>query len=326
MRNALIAICMLLLPALTACKDRGSAAAVETLRFGFVGVGNPSGIPPGPTGWAYRTGILQPALDKIGIHKIEFVASSGPAMNQQFAAGALDVFTTGDAPGIIGRGAGLGFQLVNIDMLEYNLYYITRENGPRAMQDLVGKKVAMGFASNTWHWVQGLLVRERLFDKVETINVTGNEGEAALLRGDIDAMAVNFGPMYVKRGFRILAEAKNYRGLAGLYITVGSDDYLKKHPQFAAVWNDVMAQAVIDMNKHPDEFYKFMATTSKLPEWALRELYPLTLWNTDPLPKRGLESLELTKAFVLEQRVMRQDFSLTDWIAHGARLSLQRNP
>ncbi|MET0261963.1 MAG: ABC transporter substrate-binding protein [Rariglobus sp.] len=287
------------------------------LRFGFVGVGNPSGIPPGPVGWAYERGWLQEELGKIGIHKIELIPSGGPVLNQIFAAGGVDVFHTGDSPGIIGRGAGLKFRLINIDMLEYNLYFITRENGPRTMQELRGKTVAMGFASNTWHWVHGLLVKEGLSDDIKTVNVTGNEAEAALLRGDIDAMAVNFGPLYVKKGFRILAEAKDYRGLAGLYIAVGAEEFLKKNPRFAPVWNDVVARAVLDMREHPDEFYTFMTKTSRLPESALRELYPISLWNTEPLPARGMEDLEITKQFILSQKVFRGDFSLQEWVADG---------
>jgi NitT/TauT family transport system substrate-binding protein/sulfonate transport system substrate-binding protein len=71
---------------------------------------------------------------------------------------------------------------------------------------------------------------------------------------------------------------------------------------------------VVEMRAAPDAFYKFLQTTSKLSPAALREQYPLDLWDTDPVPTYALENLEVTKRFFLEQRFIRRDFSIAEWI------------
>ncbi|MET0261964.1 MAG: hypothetical protein ABW223_03640, partial [Rariglobus sp.] len=58
-------------------------------------------------------------------------------------------------------------------------------------------------------------------------------------------------------------------------------------------------------------------TVWKMPEDVVRELYPLDLWRTAPLPGNGIASLEETKRFFLEHHVFRKDFSLRDWVAEG---------
>lgn len=302
----------------------GREAPSNTLRFGYVFGGARKNTPPGVVGWAFERGLMQPALARIGLTQVEFIASGGPAFNQMFAARAIDVFTTGDSPGIIGYGSGLDFQVLNVDMLGYNLYLVTREDGPRTVRELAGRKVTSYPASNTWRYVHGLLVTEDIASQVQRVNVPQGESEAALLRGEVDAISVSFGPLFVQRGFRILDEAARHPELTGSLITVGGRTFLEQHPEFVGTWNDVIAQALLDARSQADAYFRFQASTSALPEWALRELYPLTLWDTDPLPPRGRTMLESTKAFLLEQRAIRRDFDLNEWIAPALHRGLSQ--
>lgn len=285
------------------------------LRFGYVLGGTRLNQPPGVIGWGFVQGIIPRALAEIGLDRVEFVAAGGPAFNQIFAAGAVDVFTTGDSPGVIGRAAGLDMRLINVDMLEYNLYLVTRPDGPRTVRELAGRKIACGPVSNTWRYVHGLLEQEGLGGRVELVNIPAGESEAALRRGEVDAISASFGPIHAERGLRVLDEARSHPGLAGSLITVGGSDFLGRHPDFAGVWNDAVARSLLDARQNVDAFYAFLKETSPLPEWALRELYPLNLWSADPLPPRGREVMELTKRFLLEQRAIRADFTIAEWIA-----------
>ncbi|MET0261977.1 MAG: ABC transporter substrate-binding protein [Rariglobus sp.] len=294
-----------------------AAGAPIVLRFGHVGLANTGNIPEGPVGYAYTRGLLEPALAKIGISKVEFVRSGGPTANQVFAAGQIDVYQTGETGGIIGKGAGLDIQLINIDKLEYKTVLIGRKDGPATVKELAGKKVSGGMVgTNGWHYVHELLKRAGIRDKVELVTIPLGGGEAALLRGDIDAYGESFYAISPEaRGFRVLDNSNDHEGLSGLYVTVGGRAFLERHPEFAGVFNEVVAEAVVRMRANPDDFYAFMKTTSNLSDAALREHYPLRIWSTDPVPARGLRAIEYTKAFLLDERAFRKDFDLQAWIA-----------
>lgn len=281
------------------------------LRFAYPSMGNIADVPQSPIGWAHRRGLLEPALAKIGI---THVTMSTGGNSQLYAAGAVDVIQTGDTGGIIGRAAGLDLRLINLDMLQYNIAIVTRPDGPRTVLDLAGGKIACGYGANPWHFAIGLLAKLGLTEKVRLINVPAADSEAALLRGDVDAVVVNNGALYVERGLRILDEAKNHPNLAGLFVTLAGEDFLRRYPEFPGVWNNLVAQMVLEAHERPEEYYAFLQSTSKLSPTALRDQFPLDLWDTDPVPTCALENLEITKRFLLEQRAIRRDFSIQEWI------------
>lgn len=286
--------------------------AHDTVRFGYVAA--LAKAPVGPMGWALQKNLLQPALAKIGInHVVLYPANIGPDLNEAFAAGSIDVATTGDVPGLIGKSAGLPIRLINLDITGINLAIVVRQDGPKSVDELVGRKVSTTPGTIVSHYLDGVLTEKGIAGKVTTVNLTSSAVEPALLSGEIDAGVVTAPALYIQRGFRVIDQASDHENLTGNSITVASESFLQAHPDFVTVWNQVRAQAVADLQAHPDDFYRYFAANSSYPAALLPQLYPLQLFNPDPLPTLGVAALENAKTYLLNGHLIQQDFSIADW-------------
>lgn len=292
--------------------------APVTLRYGFVtGVERPSG----PIGWALEKGILQAALAKIGITGVSYVRLGGPSLNEALAGGSVDVITLGDTPAIVGRSAGLPVRLVDLESVGSNAVLVVRQDGPKTLQDLVGKKVAYSAGSNGTYYAYALLAEAGLLDKVTLVNVDYTGTAAALLHGDIDAGVNLQGTVFNPQDngdqvYRVLDYARNHPDLTASTVTESSESFLTAHPDFIAAWNQARAAAIADIQVHPDDYYRFQTSRLKFyPEATVRGIYPLTMFNPDPLPAEGATVLGRTKNFLLSQHLIKDDFAITEWAA-----------
>ncbi len=319
-KSRLVALVLLLAGVTAGCSPKAGGPAAsggsDTLRFGF-----PGAAPLGTVGWAMERGLLQPALAKIGINHIVMISGgSGPLLNEIFASHGVDLYITGDTPAIIGRAAGLRLRLINLDLSNYPLQLIVRGDGPQRVEDLVGKKIPVYQGTNQMHYVYGLLAAKGILDKVQIVNMnlSGDAVAAALLRGDIDAAAVSNGAMYVSRGFRIIDSSWDHPGLSGNSPIVGSEAFLAAHPDFVRVFNEVRVQTIADLDVHPGPYYDYLAKHYPYTRQLLPSIYPLSCLNPDPFPAGSLDALDGLKKFLIDQHIVRDDFSIAGWIAPQA--------
>ncbi len=124
-------------------------------------------------------------------------AARGPDLNEACAAGTVDVFLTGDTPGIIGRAAGLPIELVDVDVTEANNYLFTLKDGPQRIEDLAGKRIPVLQGTNQMHFVYGVLASKGILNQVNFINLSSGATEPALIKGDIAAATSAYGPLMV---------------------------------------------------------------------------------------------------------------------------------
>lgn len=307
--------------AISGCSRQSAASSANkegaTLRFGYFGA-----YPTGTVGWALERGLLQPALAKIGITHVElFSGGSGPQLNEAFAAHSIDAYITGDTPGIIGRSVGLPLRLINLDVTHDHLRLITAPDGPKTVDELVGKRIPVYQGTNQMHYVYGVLTEHGILDKVQIVNMSlsGDAVSAALQRGDIAAASVQNAAVYLARGFRAIDSSWDHPGLSGNSPIVASEDFVTAHPDFPRVFNEVRAQAVADIKAHPDAYYDYLAKHFPYPRDLLPDIYPLSTLEADPFPAGSLEALDGLKKFLIDQHIVRTDFSINDWVAPGAQ-------
>ena len=106
------------------------AAALESLRVGFIGTGEHQ--PIGAEGWAYKRGLLLPALKKQGFADVSFIRfANGPDLNEALSGGSLDVGIYGDTPAIVGRAAGMPTRLLNQSVVGLDAWLLVRADGPK---------------------------------------------------------------------------------------------------------------------------------------------------------------------------------------------------
>ncbi|WP_438445694.1 ABC transporter substrate-binding protein [Gorillibacterium sp. sgz5001074] len=288
----------------------------EALRVGYIGA-NPLNLPRGAEGWGFYKGSSAEDLKKLGITEVKFTAfPNGPDLNEALLAGRLDVGILGDTPAIVARSNGSKTRLIGFSNVGMNAYIIGKKNGPKTLADLKGKQIAVQKGSYIHRYLVGVLKKEYLYDSVKIIHLLSADAEAALERGEIDALAAasGAGPQLVAKGFPLIDEASKNPTLTGTSLTVVSEEYLTKNPGFPKVWNDLKGKALNDLLAKQDAYYEFLGQIYKYPPEIIRKDYPIGEIPEQPLPEAALKQLEGTKQFIIDEALAKKDFSLPDWL------------
>jgi sulfonate transport system substrate-binding protein len=286
-----------------------------TLNYGYIGTSKLN-LPTGAEGWGFYKGIIQEELKKYGITDVKLVGfPNGPDQTESLISGRLDFGSLGDTPAILARASGAKTRLISILHTKNIGYLIGKKDGPKSVKDLNGKTIAIQKGSFMHRYVAGLLKQEGVKD-FKLVHMLRPDGEAALARGEVDAMT-NSGVNALKlidQGFVYLDDASKHPDLYGSSVTVVSEAFLKKFPDFPKIWNEIREKALEDAKQHQDEYYAFAAQIENSTPELEKQTAPLENLNTVPFTEEGIRLLEGTKAFLVEEKLAAQDFKLDDWI------------
>jgi sulfonate transport system substrate-binding protein len=338
-KKYLVFVVLLFTLLLTACNSNGVATGSDdkkenstgsntedggkTLRLGYINAtGSTSEGKPavtGAEGWSIEKGFLQEELKKIGITKIEYYSfPNGPNLNEAMASGEIDLGIFGDTPALLARGAGQKTRLIGLANIYQDIWLVTnKKNGISKLEDLKGKTVATSNGSYMFRYIQGLLKEEGLLDEVKFVSLFPPEALASLERGDIQAYAfpTYMGPKHVKLGFPLVLQAsKTTPELTGTSVIVATEKYLDENPQFLSVWDATRTKAVKDLKEHDEEYFQYAADVSQQDLDVVKESIPLDNLREESFPDEGIKLLEGTKQFLVEQKLIKKDFELEDWI------------
>lgn len=303
-------------PSTSTLASGAQIALPETLRIGFISASNNKTI-TGPEGWAQSKGYLESELKKYGVKEFKyFNFPNGPNLNEAITAGTLDVGIYGDTPAINGKAAGLKTRLINITQINMNTWLIAKADGPKNLADLKGKKVATSQGSYMSRYLTSLLKEQGLDKEVKVLHLLPADGEAALSRGDIAAFAypTGFGPLLLNKGYTAIDEAAKHPILQGSSLTVVTEDYLSKNPQFPKLWNDIRTKAVKEIRENSEEYFKFYAEVSGYPLDVVKASFKIEQWPIEPSTADGLKLIEETKKFLVDQGLAKKDFVIMEWL------------
>lgn len=293
-----------------------TSSNTSTLRLGYISSSSGK-TPTGPTGWALHKGRLKPELQKLGITELRLLGfPNGPNLNEALVAGQVDVGIYGDTPAIVARSNGVPTKLIGQEQVGTNAWLVAKKNGPRSLAELKGQKVATSKGSYMHRYLIGLLQKSGIAQQVTVVHLLPPEAQAALERGDVAAIAAptGTGPLLLAKGYPVLDEAVKHRDLPGTSVTVATEAFLAKYPDFPKTWYRIRQASLQEIKARPQEYYQFHAQASGYPIDIVKASFPLSQFPDEPLPARGLQLLESTKQFLVSQKLARSDFKLTDWI------------
>ncbi|MBP1961729.1 ABC transporter substrate-binding protein [Paenibacillus aceris] len=303
-------------PARANAAPNANISLPETLRIGFISANNNKTI-TGPEGWAQSKGYLESELKKYGVKEFKyFTFPNGPNLNEAISAGTLDVGIYGDTPAINGKAAGLKTRLINVTQVNMNAWLVAKADGSKSLDDLKGKKVATSQGSYMSRYLTSLLKEKGLDKDVKILHLLPADAEAALSRGDIAAYAypTGFGPLLLKKGYVAIDEAANHPLLQGSSLTVVTEDYLAKNPQFPKLWNDLRTRAVKEIRENNEEYFKFYAEASGYPLDVVKASFKIDQWPVEAALPDGLKLIEETKKFLVDQGLAKKDYAIKDWL------------
>jgi len=291
-----------------------------TLRLGFISTNKNLN---GPEGFASEKGKLAEVLKSYGVEKIELSAfPNGPPLNEAITGGSIDVGIYGDTPALVGKASGLPTRLINQSTLDLDAYIVTKQGGPASVADLEGKSVGVQKGSYIHRYLLGVLEQKGLAGKVNVTSLATTDADAALERGELDAYAAPIPIAYVlaAKGYPVIDQARrDHPDLVGSSVTAGTQAFLDAHPSFLTAWDKARQESLALVKADPKGFLQFQATAQNLPVDKLggidklAEAYPLDSYPTEPLPARGKALLEGTKAFLLDQQLIKEDVSIDQW-------------
>ncbi|WP_027088248.1 ABC transporter substrate-binding protein [Cohnella panacarvi] len=302
-------------PAAAAASDSPYANVPKTLTYGYIGA-NKLNLPGGAEGWGLYKGIIQEELKPYGITEVATVGfPNGPDQTEALISGRLDFGSLGDTPAILARSSGAKTRIITQQVTDLIGYLIGKKDGPKTLKDLEGKTIAIQKGSYMHRYIVGLLNSEGIKD-VKYVHMLRPDGEAALARGEVDAMTNSGVPSLklIDQGFPLLDDSSKHPELLGTSTTVVSEPYLEKFPDFPRIWNEARLKALEDAKQHEDEYYEFLAQVNNTTPELVKKVSPLSQNKDAPFTDDGLKLLEGTKGFLVEEKLATSDFQISEWI------------
>ncbi|QGQ96354.1 nitrate ABC transporter substrate-binding protein [Paenibacillus psychroresistens] len=305
-------------PAASAATQDSAAPAKtdipKALHIGYIGASSVN-LPSLAEGWGFKSGIISDELKKQGITEITFTGfPNGPDLTESLISGRLDVGLLGDTPAILARSNGAKTRLIAQQVVVLDAYIIGKKGGVKTIAELKGKKVATQKGSYMHRYAAGLLKEQNV--DVKLIHLLAPDAEAALVKGDIEATTVASANAVklIAQGYPVLDHEADHANLVGTSTTVVTEDYLSKFPGFPKLWNDLRKQSLADLKTKEDDYYKFATSLGKLPEETVRQASPISSIAEEPFSDAGIQLLEGTKKFLIEEKLAENDFDLNAWI------------
>lgn len=120
---------------------------------------------------------------------------------------------------------------------------------------------------------------------------------------------------HMKKGYAAIDETTKHPVLQGSGLTVVTENYLAKNPQFPKLWNDLRTKAVKEIRENSEKFFRFYAEASGYPVDVVKVSFKIEQWTVESSTPDGLKLIEETKEFLVEQALAKKDFVITDWLA-----------
>ena len=205
-----------------------------------------------------------------------------------------------------------GYNQINLDA-----GILSRKGGgPASLAGLAGQKVAVQTGSYIHRYLLGALGDAQI-KPAEIIHIYSADVEAALERGDVDAAAVPIANVEAlkSKGYPLIDLAsKDHPKYLGTSSTVVTEKFLKAEPDIVTAWQAAQRDAVGKAKADWPGFLAYTVSINGFPPKIVEATTVADQWRAEPFTPEGLELLKGTKQFLVDQKFIRTDFNLDDWI------------
>lgn len=216
-------------------------------------------------GIAQREGYFEEELAKVG-YKPDYqgFAQAGPAINEAFAAKSLDFAVYGDMPAITAKSNGVDVKIIaSVSSQQDYAIVIGNQSDISSISDLKGKKIAVGFGTVTYKYLEDLLGLNGLgIGDVEIVN-TSVDGPTMLSSGQVDAFVTQLTAAYLYQQSKIgkiFVSTKDTPEIAGQFVLAVRGDFLQENPEAAQAVVKALNRAYEFAKGNTDKVYEDLAT------------------------------------------------------------------
>ena len=183
--------------------------------------------------------------------------ANGPAQNEAFKAGQIDIGNMGDLPMTQLWANGTNIQVISylFDSLDGYSLLANKRSGMKTLADLKGKKIAVELGSNFHKTMLKFLASQGLdADDVELVNMPRAEAVIALKQGLLDATALDepaLSKTLEDNNIVLISTARDYDKL--FTVAFVRTEYARKNPQIVSRYLKVIKKANDWMAQNVDE-------------------------------------------------------------------------
>lgn len=257
---------------------------------------------------AREKGFIDEAFSPHGI-KVEYAEiTSGAQQTQAIAAGEIDIASVlGGTSAILAKANGVDLKIVAAYARSPKAYYLmTRADGPKALEDLKGKKIAGPKGTVLNQLLVAALASQKLTLKdVEYINMDLPAARAALLSGQVD-VATLAGANAVaveKAGGKVLTSGEGY--INPTTVIGVRTAFLDQYPHLVSAYLDAQKKALEFMAQNPEEALAIAAKDQKLSIEDARAQLPLYDF-TPAMTEKDIANLTEDQAFMVDAGMLPQ--------------------
>lgn len=238
-----ILLISLLVFTLGACEKDGegdNGDLPKEINFGILRVPNDEAI-------SIAEGLFDKYFTDKGIKCNFIVFDSGREANAALASGSIDFASMGNTNAIIALATGLHVEMFWIDEIlgKIEALAVKDSSGINTLKDLVGKRVAVPFASTSHYILLKALEDEGIQEQVEVLDMQTTEIVAAWERGDIDAAYVwqpSLGALLKNGKVLISSEDMAQKGYITANVKVVRKEFAEKYPQLVSDYVSCLTQ------------------------------------------------------------------------------------
>lgn len=296
-RNLVIAASLLAAPALAA--DQPSSVRITY-------VASPFNV---PSIVMREKGYLDEAFAAKGIKVESPEITSGAQQTQAVAAGEIDIASVlGGTSAILARANGVDLTIIAAYARSPKAYFLmTRADGPAALADLKGKKIAGPKGTVLNQLLVAALASQGLSLKdVEYINMDLPTARAALLSGQVD-VATLAGANAVaveKAGGKPLTSGEGL--IKPTTVIAARTAFLNEHPDLVRAYFDAHHKALAFMKENPEEALAIAAKEQKISVEDARAQMPLYDF-TPVMTDDDIANLTADQDFMIGAEMLQKD-------------------
>lgn len=219
-------------------------------------------------GVADKNKYIEEELDKVGYQlKVLGFAAAGPAVNEAFVSGKIDLAYYGNLPPVVLKSKGIDVSIVAIADSQYNFSAIVSANSTiKTPKDFEGKKVIVGKGTIIdEYW--GNLVKAYGIDvsKVKVINDVAN-ASSTFISGNADVLlTADFAAHLINKQFPVKVietTTTSHPEFASQTIVAAAGKFSKEHPEVITALLKAYIRAYDYSLQNRDEALKAFATDS----------------------------------------------------------------
>lgn len=298
----------------------GDDTELKTIRIGAIGQSN---VLSESAGIAQEKGYLEEELNKEG-YTAEIVgfAQAGPAINEAFSAGEIDMAVYGDLPATVCKASGVDTTIFATENSECQMCILVQNDSDiTSAADLKGHKVIVARGTIYHQYFKSLIADAGISEAdLEQINTFSDAG-SVMASGEADALitSTSIGYYMESNGTgKVIETTVDHPEWTSQFFAVSNTQFLQENPNAAKAFIRALLRAQTFAKENPEEVYEVVASIT---EGYTADIYK-NVYSYDTsfdyfspeISEEGIEKLKTLEQFLEDEALISTSVDMDSFV------------